>query len=247
MPLTGLDPNVFAHVVTAVAQVLTPRRGRPWSLPLPLPLRVLIVCVALRTNLTERALAAVFNTSQSSIDRTVRHLTPILAGLFQPPRPDRRRTWVVDGTLIPVHDQTRTACSKNYRRSVNVQVVVRASDRTVVEVGRAWPGNRNDIVVARATLGPVLAEAPRRVLADGAYRALPAVITPPRGPDGKTKPGRTTRAHRRRRAVVEHVLARLKDWQLHRQCRRRHNGIDETFCAVAYLYNLRRQELRVNS
>jgi hypothetical protein len=27
--------------------------------------------------------------------------------------------WIIDGTLIPVHDQSITAISKNYRRSVN--------------------------------------------------------------------------------------------------------------------------------
>lgn len=29
----------------------------------------------------------------------------------------------LDGTLIPVHDKKRTAKSKNYRRSVNTQVM----------------------------------------------------------------------------------------------------------------------------
>ncbi|MFD6293272.1 hypothetical protein ACFWFU_00375 [Streptomyces sp. NPDC060235] len=49
----------------------------------------------------------------------------------------------------------RTAKSKNYRRSVNVQIVCRARDRRVIAVGDAWPGNRNDIVVFRET-GPGL-------------------------------------------------------------------------------------------
>ncbi|WP_202919657.1 hypothetical protein [Streptomyces adustus] len=54
-----------------------------------------------------------------------------------------RELWVVDGTQMPVHDQRRSAKNKNYRRSVNVQIVCRARDRRVVAVDEAWPDNRN--------------------------------------------------------------------------------------------------------
>ncbi|MEV6155046.1 hypothetical protein AB0L53_32355 [Nonomuraea sp. NPDC052129] len=56
---------------------------------------------------------------------------------------------MIDETLISVHDKTRTAKSKNYRRSVNTQIVVRARDRRIIATGTAWPGNSNDIVVFR--------------------------------------------------------------------------------------------------
>ncbi len=41
-----------------------------------LPVRVLLVLIHLRTNLTTRALAALFTTSQSGVDRIIHHLTP---------------------------------------------------------------------------------------------------------------------------------------------------------------------------
>ncbi|MDT0467876.1 transposase [Streptomyces gibsoniae] len=92
--------------------------------------------------------------------------------------------WVVDGTLILVHDQQCTAKSKNYRRSVDVQIVCRARDRRVVAVGGAWPGNRNDVVVFRETLAKTLPDHPR-LSGDGGYRGCDRIRTPRRGPDGR--------------------------------------------------------------
>ena len=53
--LAALTPEQLEHVVDRLAHR---RRGRPWSRTLRQ--RVLIVCAALRTNLTFRELAAVF-------------------------------------------------------------------------------------------------------------------------------------------------------------------------------------------
>ncbi len=77
-------------------------------------------------------------------------LTPLVAQLLEPPGGSRSDLWVVDGTLIPVEDQTMTECSKNYRRSVNVQFTFRARDRRVIAVGDAWTGNRKDTTRAVA-------------------------------------------------------------------------------------------------
>jgi hypothetical protein len=56
------------------------------------------------------------------------------------------------------------------------------------------------------------------------------------------------RAHRRVRARVEHVLARLKDWQILRQCRRRGEAINHSLQIVAGLWNLKtHKQLRVNT
>ncbi|MGA3255059.1 MAG: transposase, partial [Mycobacterium sp.] len=54
--------------------------------------------------------------------------------------------------------------------------------------------------------------------------------------------------HRRIRARVEHVIARLEDWQILRQCRRRGQAINHSLHIVAGLWNLKtRGQLRVNS
>ncbi|MGW5462401.1 transposase [Streptomyces sp. NPDC003996] len=138
---------------------------------------------------------------------------------------DRRELWVVDGTLIPVHDQKRTAKSKNYRRSVNVQIICQTRDRRVVAIGDAWPGSHNDVVVFRKTLAETLPGLPR-LSGDGGYRGCDRIRTPRRGPDGRIIKGRNYRRFRKRRAVAEHTIARLKDHRILRQCRRRGDAIN---------------------
>lgn len=52
------------------------------------------------------------------------------------------RLWIVDGTLVPVRDRSIAASSRNYRFSVNVQVIIDADTRLVVASARPAPGNR---------------------------------------------------------------------------------------------------------
>jgi hypothetical protein len=67
-------------------------------------------------------------------------------------------------------------------------------------------------------------------------------------PDGRIIRDHHYRAHRRIRARVEHVIARIKDWQILRQCRRRGQAINHSLHIVAGLWNLKNQgQLRVNS
>jgi hypothetical protein len=145
---------------------------------------VFLLVLSCRANLTTEQLAALFGVSDSTVHRGIDRLAPHLAQLLGPPPADRRELWVVDGTLIPVHDHARTAKSKNDRRGVNVQVVCRARDRRVVAVGQAWPGNRDDIVVFRETLAQALPDHPR-LSGDGGYRGSDRIRTPRRGPGGR--------------------------------------------------------------
>ncbi|WP_353363288.1 transposase family protein [Mycobacterium sp.] len=68
--------------------------------------------IHLRTNLTTRALAALFDTSHSTGDRVIHHLVPVPAHTLRPELIDHGGPWIVDGTLIPVHDQSITARRK---------------------------------------------------------------------------------------------------------------------------------------
>jgi len=191
---------------------------------------VLLVLVTLRTNLTERALAALLGVSQPTAHRAITALLPQIAALFDNTIPDTREHLLLDGTLIPVHDQSITARSKNYRRSINTQIVATCRKR-VVFAGEAWPGNRNDMMVAKATTHP-----PARITfkADSAYRSLPDTITPP----PRTEP-KTRQRHIQTRARIEHVLARMKNWQILRQCQQKSDAINQALQAVAYLHNQR--------
>ncbi|GAB4983991.1 hypothetical protein MAHJHV61_18240 [Mycobacterium avium subsp. hominissuis] len=235
LPLTGLTRTQIQTVYAMAQQRLPPLPGRPWALPLPV--RVLLVLIHLRTNLTTRALAALFHTSQSTVDRVIHHLVPVLAQALQPNPAAGTGPWIIDGTLIPVHDQSITAISKNYRRSVNTQIIICAHRRRVLIAGRCWPGNRNDVIVARHTVAQLLND--HVVLGDGGYRGITTITSPRRDHTGRIVRDEQYRAHRRIRARVEHVIARLKDWQILRQCRRRGDAINHSLQIVAGLWNLK--------
>jgi hypothetical protein len=212
------------------------RRGRPWSRTFRH--RVLIACVALRTNLTIRELAAVFQISKSTAHRIVATITPKLAALVRESLcRDRRWSWIVDGTLIPTRDHSHAAKSKNYRYSCNAQLLVRRRDLAIVASVTGGPGNRNDPAHYRGSEVQVLCKRHGRMLADGGYRGVPELVTP-------TFRGRRIvrdsawRRHRRRRARVEHAIARLKVWRVLRDHRRRGCHLADTLGAVSLLHNL---------
>jgi Helix-turn-helix of DDE superfamily endonuclease/DDE superfamily endonuclease len=245
MPLSGLTSGQVHKIYLLAHRRLPPRSGRPWSLPLAV--RVLLVLIHLRANLTTRALAALFGTSQSTVDRVLHHLIALLAQALRPESIDHSGPWIIDGTLIPVHDQSITAPSKNYRRSINTQIIISAETRHVITVGQCWPGNRNDVIVARHTIAHLLT-GQNVILGDGGYRGIKSITTPRRDHTGRIIHDDDYRLHRRIRARVEHVIARLKDWQILRQCRRRGHAINHTLHIVAGLWNLKaHNQLRVIS
>ena len=207
---------------------------------------MLLVCVALRTNLTVRELAATFGISKSTAHRIVATLTARLASLADRSQPrDRRESWVLDGTLVPTRDHHCAAKSKNYRWSCNAQLVVRRRDLRVVATVAGGPGNRNDPMHYRGTLIEGLCKQHGRVLADGGYRGIPELVTPVFRKNRIARDG-AWRRHRRRRARVEHAIARLKNWRVLRDHRRRGRHLSDTVEAVAFLHNLK-LELRDNS
>ncbi len=73
---------------------------------------------------------------KSAAHQVVDHLAPLL--MLAPPArrhcPDTML--IVDGTPVPVHDPTITVSSKNYRYSVNMQVVIDVDTRLVAAAGR---------------------------------------------------------------------------------------------------------------
>jgi hypothetical protein len=101
---------------------------------------------------------------------------------------------------------------------------------TITRLGRAWPGNRNDIVVAKATI--TLPDG-ITTLTDGGYRSMPGATMPP-----KQDPARLA-AHKRLLASIEHLLVRIKDRQILRQCRRRGNAINLAVRCITHLWNLK--------
>lgn len=175
--------------------------------------RILLLVLAYRTNLTMQQLGSLFGISDSAVHRVVDRLAGPLAELLGPPPTDRSELWIVDGTLIPVHDKRKTAKSKNYRQCKHPGRMPgpRPQDR---RVGDAWPGNRNDSVVFRDTVGRTLPDH-RTLSGDGGYRGSDRIRTPHRGANGR---------------LIKDIL---------RQCRRRGDGINHAVAGVAALHNLK--------
>ncbi|TDD41247.1 hypothetical protein E1288_33040 [Saccharopolyspora elongata] len=131
------------------------------------------------------------------------------------PRGDRHRSTaftglIVDGTLVPTHDRSVSASSKNYRYSTNLQVVIDANTRLTVAVGKPLPGNRNGCR-AYTESGVDQHCTGAHVMADSGYQGITGVVMPYRKPgDGSELPPwkeELNTVHKRVRARVEHALA----------------------------------------
>lgn len=177
--------------------------------------------------------------SKSQTHRIIADLTPRIAALL-PATVETNRRWssTVDATLMPTRDHTAAGKSNNYRWSCNAQVLSRRADLLVVAVDGDGPGNRNDPVHYRGSTIETLARDHGRVLADGGYRGIDELVTPVFDGNQIVRDPAWHR-HRRRRARAEHTIARLKDWRVLRDHRRRGHHLPTTLAAVAYLHNLR--------
>ncbi len=245
----GLGPMYFRRLVRAVQraggrELVVGRPGRRWSLSLQD--RVLLVAMYYRTNLTMRQLAPLFGISSAAVGRVIDRHSPWLVLQSRRRKPKRNDVLIADGTLVPTRDRTVAAPSKNYRYSTNLQVVIRADTRLEFAVGHPVPGNCNDCI-AFGTSGAEAACGQAFVVADGGYRGTTAIIPLRRNPgQQQLLPWQEAHnaSHRRVRARVEHVFARMKTWKILRDCRRRGHGVfwatsavlAETTCSVAVVF-----------
>ncbi|SDE05557.1 DDE superfamily endonuclease [Glycomyces harbinensis] len=166
--------------------------------------------------LTVRQIAALFGTSKSAADRIIDDLAPKLAL-----RPRQRyapgTVLIVDGTLVPTRDRSMAAKSKNYRYSTNHQVVIHAESGI-------------DHATRTAT-----------VIADGGYPGTRAVIPHRRIAKDESLIGwkeAHNASHRHIRAQIEHTFAKMKRWNVLRDCRLRGDGVAEAMSGIARLHNL---------
>ncbi|RLV01323.1 IS5/IS1182 family transposase [Streptomyces griseocarneus] len=237
---TGLRVSQFARLLRVVRERggNGTLMGRPWSLPLAE--RVLVVAVYYRTNLTMRQLAPLFGVSPSTVCRVIRRLGPLLA--IEPvscPAGAADRLWIVDGTLLPVRDRSVAASSRNYRFSANVQVIVDADTRLVIAAARPVPGTTADAHAWRASgLGRHCQGV--TVLGDGACTKCGMVIPHRKRPGRPLLKGEEedNAEHRKVWARVEHVIGRMKNYKILRDCRQRGDGLHHAVQAVAHMHNL---------
>ncbi len=106
-------------------------------------------------------------------------------------------------------------------------------------IGHLWPvtGNRNDCKAYELS-GAKAAVGRATVIADGGYRGTGLVI-PHRRERGQTelpawKEEHNT-SHRKVRARVEHVFARMKAWKILRDCRMKGDGVHIAMLGIARL------------
>jgi hypothetical protein len=87
----------------------------------------------------------------------------------------------------------------------------------------------------------------RVILGDGRYRGIPTITGPQRDHSGRIIHDNHYPKHRRIRARVQHVIARLKDRHILRQCPRG-QAINHSLQTFAGPWNLKtHNQLRVNS
>src|SRR5512135_1647351 len=190
----------------------------------------MLVATYYRTNLTMHQVAPLCGIKQAAVHRIIDRLGPHLALISGNRRHAPDTVLVADGTLVPAHDHAVAAAAKNYRYSTNVQVIIDPQ-----------PGNRNDGTAYR-TSDVLTAAAGAPIIAEGTYRGpdCTKVIIAHRKPAGgtclpawKQAPTGLTPASPPR---VEHIFARMKNWKVLRDCRRRGTGPAHATQAVAPIH-----------
>ncbi|MFG3024497.1 transposase family protein [Streptomyces sp. NPDC048254] len=127
------------------------------------------------------------------------------------------------------------ASSRNYRFSANVQVVVDADTRLEIAAARPVPGTTADAHAWLSRHCEVVT-----VLGDGAYLNCGMAVP------HRKRPGRAllqaeeddNADHHKVRARVEHVIGRMKNYKILRDCRQRGDGLHRVVQAVAHMRNL---------
>jgi len=184
--------------------------------------------------------------SKSAADRIIGYLGPALA-LQQRKRYRKNTVLIVDGTLVPTRDHTIAEQSKNYRYSTNHQVVIDVGTRLVVASGRSAGGNRNDCKAWELS-GAEDAVGNTTVIADGGCRGTGPVIPHrrekgqselPEWPEWKEE---HNASHRKVRARVEHVFARMKGLKILRDRRLKGDGVHHAMLGIVRPHNLEPQQ-----
>ncbi|MEU1050377.1 transposase family protein [Streptomyces sp. NPDC005897] len=126
-----------------------------------------------------------------------------------------------------------------YGEAANVQVIVDADTRLVIAAARPVPGTTAD---AHAWRNSGLAQHCEgvTVLGDGAYINTGLIVPHRKRPRRELLPGEEedNAAHRKVRARVEHVIGRMKNYKILRDCRQRGDGLHHAVQAVAHVHNL---------
>src|SRR3954453_12927136 len=230
---TGFSRREIEDLCVLIAELRASIPGgdrREWPPILGLGNSVVITLTYLRRNRVQWELAETYGVSQSTVSRAITEITPLLARalarhvpIAEELRPGRQ--YIVDGTLLPCWSWASAPglySGKHKTTGMNVQVVC-TFDGELVWISDTIEGARHDVFCLDES-GALIGLNPGDWTGDKGYVGR-AMITPIK----KT----TTRpelldwqktfntAINKTRAVVERVIANLKNWRiLHTDYRR---------------------------
>jgi DDE superfamily endonuclease/Helix-turn-helix of DDE superfamily endonuclease len=244
---TGFSHREIEDLCALIAEVqssLLPADRRDWPPILGLGNSVVVTLTYLRRNRVQWELAETYGVSQSTISRAISVVTPLLAralARFVPVAEDLvpGRQYIVDGTLLPCWSWTahpRLYSGKHKTTGMNVQVVC-TLDGELVWVSDPIDGARHDVFCLDES-GVLDTLDPRDWTGDKGYVGRD-MITPfkkTRGQPLLDWQKAFNGAINKTRAVVERVIANLKNWRiLHTDYRRPLGTFMMTISAVAGL------------
>ena len=239
---TGLTAKQFATLITALTHHLTWAKPAEKPRKLTLAQGLKITLISYRHNLTQEALAHLFEVSQPTVSRTIKTIEKALEKVLTPlTRPLKESlkapgSLVMDGTLVPIWNWRslgKTSFSGKHKRAGFNHQVICTLDGRLLAITDPLPGSRHDAHAFRAHGLDQLLDS--STLADKGDAGL-RLATPT-----KCKPGQrlnreqktNNRVLNRLRSVVERVIAQVKIWRiLHAGFRRLLGSYGRVFSVV---------------
>jgi DDE superfamily endonuclease/Helix-turn-helix of DDE superfamily endonuclease len=241
---TGFTKADVTELAARVLALGPPESERGWPPVLGLFTSVVVALTYLRRNRVQAEIGEMFGVSQATISRAVTAVTPLLARALVDYVPvaedlDPRTAYIVDGTLLPCwswHGHRELYSGKHRTTGMNVQVACTLAGR-LAWISDPIDGHRHD-TAALAASGVLDSLQASLWMGDKGYIGND-MVTPIRKPPGRNLLDWETEFNRQvnsLRAVIERVIAHLKNWRvLHTDYRRPLNTFKETITAVVAL------------
>ena len=241
---TGFSRREIEDLCVSIAEIqelVLAADRREWPPILGLGNSVVITLTYLRRNRVQWELAETYGVSQSTVSRAIMAVTPLLARALaryvptaEELQPDRQ--YIVDGTLLPCWSWASDSglySGKHKTTGMNVQVVC-TLDGELVWISDPVAGARHD-VFCLDTSGALDGLNPGGWTGDKAYvgRSMITPIKKSMGIELLDWQKTFNTAINKVRAVVERVIANLKNWRiLHTDYRRPLDTFNTTISAV---------------
>jgi hypothetical protein len=241
---TGLNASEILDVCERIHRVVA-ELERSWPPILGLYASVVVTLAYLRRNRVQAELAEAYGVSQPTISRAITAITPLLDQALRPFVPtaedlDPGTHYIVDGTLLPCWSWAGHAglySGKHKTTGVNVQVAC-TFDGRLAWISDPIDGARHDVFCLDES-GVLHTLDPRNWTGDKGYvgRGMVTPIKKHIHRDMLDWEKELNTGINSVRAVVERVIAHLKNWRiLHQDYRRPFTTFATTISAVVALH-----------